>query len=84
MRALPLIFFTLVLAHAHGQNNPLPQTAFASVRNPASESKPEAVQIVRLLLPERALLYGAGKLLRSSRYDQGGFTPGPRRPHSLF
>jgi len=25
---------------------------------------------------ERGLLYGVGKFLRSSRYDQGGFTPG--------
>jgi hypothetical protein len=25
---------------------------------------------------ERGVLYGAGKFLRSSRYDQGGFTPG--------
>jgi hypothetical protein len=29
------------------------------------------------------LLYGAGKFLRSSRYDQGGFTPGTWRGKSL-
>ncbi len=28
---------------------------------------------------ERGLLYGVGKLLRTSRYDQGGFTPGSWR-----
>jgi hypothetical protein len=146
MRALPLVLFTLFLAHAHGQNNPLPQTDLA--QNPASESKPKTVQTIRLLLPERAgavadnigkvfarqiqqrcdakvvtqegapltvefalaegigadgyriedrpgggvrivgseeraLLYGVGKFLRSSRYDQGGFTPGAWRGQSV-
>ena len=28
---------------------------------------------------ERGLLYGVGKFLRTSRYDQGGFTPGTWR-----
>ncbi len=29
---------------------------------------------------ERGLLYGAGKFLRGSRYDEGGFTPSTRSP----
>jgi len=29
-----------------------------------------------------AVLYGVGKLLRDSRYDRGGFTPGPWRGRS--
>jgi len=32
---------------------------------------------------ERGLLYGVGKFLRSSRYDQGGFTPGAWRGRSV-
>lgn len=32
---------------------------------------------------ERGLLYGVGKFLRSSRYDQGGFTPGTWRGMSV-
>lgn len=32
---------------------------------------------------ERGVLYGVGKFLRSSRYDQGGFTPGPWRGTSI-
>ena len=32
---------------------------------------------------ERGVLYGAGKFLRSSRYDQGGFTPGGWRGTSV-
>jgi len=32
---------------------------------------------------ERGLLYGVGKLLRSSRFDQGGFTPGSWRGQSV-
>lgn len=32
---------------------------------------------------ERGVLYGAGKFLRSSRYDQGGFTPGNWRGTSV-
>ncbi len=32
---------------------------------------------------ERGLLYGVGKLLRSSRYDGGGFTPGSWRGTSV-
>ncbi len=32
---------------------------------------------------ERGLLYGAGKFLRTSRYDQGGFTPGSWRGESV-
>jgi hypothetical protein len=32
---------------------------------------------------ERGLLYGLGKFLRSSRYDQGGFTPGAWRGTSV-
>jgi hypothetical protein len=32
---------------------------------------------------ERGVLYGLGKLLRASRYDQGGFTPGPWRGASV-
>ena len=32
---------------------------------------------------EGGLLYGVGKLLRSSRYDQGGFTPGAWRGTSV-
>ena len=32
---------------------------------------------------ERGVLYGAGKFLRSSRYDQGGFTPGDWRGTSV-
>lgn len=30
----------------------------------------------------RSVLYGVGKLLRDSRYDRGGFTPGPWRGRS--
>ena len=37
---------------------------------------------------ERGLLYGVGKFLHSSRYDQGGFTPsdwrGTSRPEGVF
>jgi hypothetical protein len=32
---------------------------------------------------ERGLLYGTGKFLRTSRYDQGGFTPGTWRGTSV-
>lgn len=32
---------------------------------------------------ERGLLYGVGKFLRTSRYDQGGFTPGTWRGTSV-
>jgi hypothetical protein len=32
---------------------------------------------------ERGVLYGAGKFLRTSRYDQGGFTPGTWRGTSV-
>jgi hypothetical protein len=32
---------------------------------------------------ERGLLYGVGKLLRGSRFDQGGFTPGTWRGQSV-
>jgi len=32
---------------------------------------------------ERGLLYGVGKFLRTSRYDQGGFTPGAWRGTSV-
>ena len=32
---------------------------------------------------ERGLLYGVGRLLRSSRYDEGGFTPGTWRGTSV-
>jgi len=32
---------------------------------------------------QRGLLYGAGKFLRTSRYDQGGFTPGAWRGTSV-
>ncbi len=32
---------------------------------------------------ERGLLYGVGKFLRTSRYDQGGFTPGDWRGTSV-
>ena len=32
---------------------------------------------------ERGVLYGAGKFLRNSRYDQGGFTPGSWRGTSV-
>lgn len=32
---------------------------------------------------QRGVLYGAGKFLRSSRYDQGGFTPGAWRGTSV-
>ncbi len=32
---------------------------------------------------QRGLLYGIGKFLRNSRYDQGGFTPGPWRGTSV-
>ena len=32
---------------------------------------------------ERGVLYGVGKFLRSSRYDQGGFTPGTWRGTSV-
>ena len=32
---------------------------------------------------ERGLLYGVGKFLRTSRYDQGGFTPGEWRGTSV-
>ena len=32
---------------------------------------------------ERGLLYGAGKFLRASRYDQGGFTAGAWRGTSV-
>jgi hypothetical protein len=32
---------------------------------------------------ERGLLYGTGKFLRTSRYDQGGFTPGTGRGTSV-
>jgi len=32
---------------------------------------------------ERGLLYGVGKLLRSSRFDHGGFTPGTWRGQSV-
>ncbi|MCY2990213.1 MAG: hypothetical protein NTY19_20410 [Planctomycetota bacterium] len=37
------------------------------------EDRPGGVRIVGN--DERGLLYGVGKLLRTSRYDQGGFTP---------
>ncbi len=32
---------------------------------------------------ERGLLYGVGRFLRSSRYDRGGFSPGPWRGTSV-
>ena len=47
-----------------------------------SEDRPDGgVRIVGN--DERGLLYGAGKFLRTSRYDQGGFSPGSWRGTSV-
>ena len=45
------------------------------------EDQPHGVKIIGN--DERGLLYGVGKFLRTSRYDQGGFTPGTWRGMSV-
>ena len=46
-----------------------------------SDDRKDGVRIIGN--DERGLLYGVGKFLHSSRYDQGGFTPGDWRWTSL-
>ncbi|MHB1463242.1 MAG: hypothetical protein ACYC1M_18290 [Armatimonadota bacterium] len=45
-----------------------------------TDAAPDRIRITAS--DERGLLYGVGKLLHSSRYDQGGFTPGTWRGSS--